>query len=311
MRNAFLRTLAEVAAADPRVWLLTGDLGFGALEGYAAAFPERTLNMGIAEQNMIGTATGLALSGKTVFVYSIANFPTLRCLEQIRNDACLHRAPVKIVALGGGVVYGTQGYTHHAVEDLAILGALPGLTLVAPGDPAEVAALVPQIVADPGPVYLRLGRAGDPMVHAGAAPAVLGRLLPVRAGDDLAVLALGNMLEPAVRLAEALSERTVTAAVFSVHTPVPLDRAAVLAAARHCGAVLTLEEHASSGGLGTRVAELLMAERCYVPLARIGLVHTGHPTGSQAWYRRGMGDLTAAAESLLQEKRGQGRCASF
>jgi hypothetical protein len=137
MRTAFLETLVRLARHDERIWLLTGDLGYSVLEGFAREFPERFVNAGVAEQNLTGVAAGLALSGKIVFTYSIANFPTLRCLEQIRNDVCYHRANVKVVAVGGGLAYGSQGYTHFGVEDLAVMRALPYMTVVAPGDPVE------------------------------------------------------------------------------------------------------------------------------------------------------------------------------
>ncbi|RLA96545.1 MAG: transketolase, partial [Deltaproteobacteria bacterium] len=139
MRTAFIETLYELAEKDDRIWLLTADLGYSVLERFADRFPERFLNVGIAEQNMVGIATGLALSGNIVFIYSIANFPTLRCVEQIRNDVCYHNTDVKIVALGGGFTYGTLGVTHHATEDLAIMRSLPNMRVVAPGDPVETA----------------------------------------------------------------------------------------------------------------------------------------------------------------------------
>jgi len=137
MRDAFIRTLLDVAARDPRVMLVTGDLGFNVLEPFAERFPEQFLNAGVAEQNMTGVAAGLALSGHVVFTYSIANFPTLRCLEQIRNDVCIHGANVVVVAVGGGLAYGNLGATHHGTEDLAIMSALPAMTVFAPGDPIE------------------------------------------------------------------------------------------------------------------------------------------------------------------------------
>src|SRR5712691_10038528 len=165
MRPAFFRALPELAAADERVNLVVGDLGFGVVEPFVERFPARFFNAGVAEQNMTGIAAGLALSGKTVFTYSIANFPTLRCLEQIRNDVCYHNANVKVVAVGGGFAYGALGMTHHATEDLAIMRALPGMVVVAPGDPLETELATRAIVSHSGPCYLRLGRAGEPKVH--------------------------------------------------------------------------------------------------------------------------------------------------
>ena len=175
MRKTFITTLLALAEADPDIWLLNADLGFSFLEPFAERFPGRYLNVGVAEQNMIGVATGLALSGAKVFAYSIANFPTLRCLEQIRNDVCYHRAHVVVVAVGAGFAYGSQGYTHHAIEDLAVMRALPGMRVGVPGNRHETKALVTHFAREPGPAYLRLGRDGEPAFHAGHNP--LGALM--------------------------------------------------------------------------------------------------------------------------------------
>ena len=185
MRTAFFKTLVEIAETDLRINLVVGDLGFGVVEPFVQRFPDRFLNVGVAEQNMSGVAAGMALCGKTVFTYSIANFPTLRCLEQIRNDICYHRANVKIVAVGGGLMYGALGMTHHATEDLAIMRALPEMTVVAPGDPLEAAHATRALAATPGPGYLRLGRAGEPAVHQGPIDFRIGRAIMLRDGSDL------------------------------------------------------------------------------------------------------------------------------
>src|SRR5437667_4581521 len=165
MRSAFFDTLVRLAEDDERITLVVGDLGFGVIEPFARRFPDRFLNAGVAEQNMTGIGAGMALSGKVVFTYSIANFPTLRCLEQVRNDVCYHAADVKIVAVGGGFAYGSLGMTHHATEDLALMRALPGMVVVAPGDPIEVELATRAVVEHRGPCYLRLGRVGEPCVH--------------------------------------------------------------------------------------------------------------------------------------------------
>src|SRR5216110_3533520 len=161
MRTAFFRALLELAAADERVNLVVGDLGFGVVEPFVERFPARFFNAGVAEQNMTGIAAGLALSGKTVFTYSIANFPTLRCLEQIRNDVCYHRANVKIVSVGAGLSYGALGYSHHAVQDLACMRSLGGMLMATPCDPVETVAVVRFLCTHDGPAYLRLGKAGE------------------------------------------------------------------------------------------------------------------------------------------------------
>ena len=167
MRTAFLTTLFELAKHDERIMFVTGDLGYTVVEPFMNELPKQFLNAGVAEQNMTGMAVGLALSGKIVFTYSIANFPTLRCLEHIRNDVCYHHADVKIVAIGGGFAYGAMGASHHATEELGIMRMLPGITVMAPGDPVEAAHATRAVVEQSGPCYLRLGKAGEPIVHKG------------------------------------------------------------------------------------------------------------------------------------------------
>ncbi|MHB8499962.1 MAG: transketolase family protein [Candidatus Acidiferrales bacterium] len=257
MRGAFFRALLELAEQDDRVQLVVGDLGFGVVEEFARRFPKRFLNAGVAEQNMTGIAAGMALSGKIVFTYSIANFPILRCLEQVRNDVCYHNANVKIVAVGGGLAYGALGATHHATEDLAILRSLPRMVVVAPGDPVETEAATRAVTAHAGPCYLRLGRAGEANVHHGQIHFQLGKAIQVRDGKDLTLISTGGLLETAVRVAESLRHTGLRTRVLSMHTVKPLDSDAILAAARETGAIFTLEEHSRVGGLGGAVAERL------------------------------------------------------
>jgi transketolase len=257
MRSAFFRELIDLAAADERIHLIVGDLGFGVVEPFAKLFPDRFLNAGVAEQSMTGVAAGLALCGKIVFTYSIGNFPTLRCLEQIRNDVCYHQADVKIVAVGGGLAYGSLGMTHHATEDLAIMRALPGMTVVAPGDPWEVQQATRAIALAPGPCYLRLGRAGEPRLHGAGVVFQLGRGIRLRDGRDLTIMSTGGLLESALDAAGQLATIGIEARVVSMHTVKPLDEAEVLAAAADTRAIVTLEEHSLIGGLGSAVAEVL------------------------------------------------------
>src|SRR5581483_6606195 len=216
MRNAFIRALTEVAAADPRVVFLTGDLGFKLFDDFARRFPGRFHNVGVAEATMAGVASGLALEGKKPFIYSIVPFATLRCYEQIRNDLCYDAADVTVVGVGGGWSYGQNGPTHHALEDLAVTRVLPNLAVVAPGDPHETIAAVRAIAAQRGPVYLRLGRAGEKNVHAGPVELAWGKALTLREGQDLALAATGNMLATAVATADRLAARGFRARVLSV-----------------------------------------------------------------------------------------------
>jgi transketolase len=272
MRTAFFRALMDLAEADERITLVVGDLGFGAVEPFAQRFPDRFVNAGVAEQNMTGLAMGMALSGRVVFTYSIANFPTLRCLEQIRNDICYHRADVKIVAVGGGLAYGSLGMTHHATEDLAIMRALPELLVVAPGDPVEVEQLTRGIAVHAGPCYMRLGRAGEPLVHEPSIALKLGRAIRLREGRDVTLISTGGMLETTVRAGRRLARDGIDARVVSMHTLKPLDETEVLAAARETGAIATLEEHSVVGGLGSAVAEVLAeAGPGVARLVRLGL----------------------------------------
>src|SRR6266576_2053183 len=259
----------EVASQDPRIVLLTGDLGFAVLDEFRAKYPAQFYNVGVAEQNLAGVATGFALAGHVVFTYSIGNFPTLRCLEQLRNDVCYHNADVKIVTVGGGLSYGTLGVSHFATEDLAILRALPNVTVVAPGDPSEVAQLVPQIIARPGPVYLRLGRAGEKVVHAPGVEVLLGHPTRARAGSDVLLLTVGGMLPVALEAAE------------------PLDAQQVCALAARFPVVVTCEEHSAIGGLGGAVAEVLL-EAGIAPTFRRFALSPGFPAGvgSQEYLRK-------------------------
>ena len=202
------------------------------VEPFARKFPERFLNVGVAEQNLTGIAAGIAVTGKIVFTYSIANFPILRCFEQIRNDVCYHKANVKIVSVGGGYSYGPLGMTHHATEDIAVLRALPEMAVVAPGDPVEVRGATRAIAAHEGPCYLRLGRAGEPTIHDSAVKFQLGKAIQVRDGDAITIISTGALLQNAVQAADKLAARGIHARVLSMHTVKPLDEDAILAAAR-------------------------------------------------------------------------------
>jgi len=272
VRTAFIRTLTELAAKDRRVCLIVGDLGYSVIEEFAEKFPDQFLNAGVAEQNMIGLAAGMSMTGRVVFTYSIGNFGTLRCLEQIRNDVCYHNANVKVVSVGGGLAYGNLGVTHHASEDVAILRALPNMTVVAPGDPVEAGLATRALVAQDAPAYVRLGKAGEPVVHQDEPRYELGRAITLREGGDLTLIASGSMLATAAAVAEQIAAKGLSVRLLSMHTIKPLDREAVVAAATQTKLVFTLEEHSVEGGLGGAVAEVLAElEPGHAPLKRIGL----------------------------------------
>jgi len=272
MRTAFIQTLIECARANEHIWLLVGDLGYSVVEPFRQEFPERFINVGVAEQNMTGIATGLALSGKIVFTYSIANFPTLRCLEQIRNDVCYHEANVKIVAVGGGLAYGAQGMTHHATEDLAIMRALPNMTVVAPGDPVEAALATRAIAKWPGPCYLRLGKAGEPIVHKTSPDFQIGKAIPLKDGSDVTIICTGSTTQRAIQASEHLEKLGIEAGVLIMHTVKPVDVQAIIKIAGETRAIVTLEEHSITGGLGSTVAEILAEiDVAHIRFKRLGL----------------------------------------
>jgi transketolase len=271
-----------LAEGDNRVCLVTGDLGFGVVEPFAVKFPSQFVNAGVAEQNMTGIAAGMALCGKVVFTYSIANFPTLRCFEQIRNDVCYHRANVKIVSVGGGLAYGALGASHHATEDIAAMRALPGMTVVAPGDPIEAEMATQALAAEAGPAYLRLGRSGEPLVQSHDVNFQIGKAIRVADGDDVTLIATGTMLHATVQAAGQLTREGIAARVLSMHTIKPLDAEAVFEAARETRAIITIEEHSIIGGLGGAVAEVLAESAgCHVRFKRMGLPSAFTAVGSR------------------------------
>ena len=306
MRNAFIKTLTALAAVDDRIMLLVADLGFSVVEEFASTFPNRFFNVGVAEQNMVGIATGLALSGNVVFTYSIANFPILRCLEQLRNNVCYHNANVISVAVGGGLCYGALGMSHHATEDIAIMRALPNMNVVAPGDPIEVIAATKYLGSGIGPAYLRLGKGGEAVIHPASVPWVFGKALEVCPGNDLTIITTGAMLATAVEVAKNLTtSRGISTRVVSMHTLKPFDEESVLRAARETKRIVTLEEHSVLGGLGSMVAEVLAEKGTNgVLFRRFGLPSefTDH-VGSQKYLIKIFGldaeTLTAQIETLL------------
>ncbi len=259
MRDAFVKRLLEIARVDERIQLVTGDLGFGVLDAFARELPGQFLNVGVAEQNMAAVATGMALEGYVPFTYSIGNFPTLRCLEQLRNDAFYHDASVKVVCIGGGFTYGSLGMSHHATEDLSIMRALPNVVVVAPANDYETAAAVDAIVARPGPAYLRLERSADDRLDPGArVPFELGKIRILREGTDAVVFAIGGIVADALQAADQLAGEGLQVRVISVHTLKPFDAAGVAAAIGGVPVVVSVEENTILGGLGGAIAEACM-----------------------------------------------------
>ena len=282
MRDAFFRALADLGAADERVWALTGDLGVGLFEPFDAAAPGRYLNVGIAEQTLVGVAAGLAYAGKMPFAYSIAPFVTSRAHDQVRVDVACAGANVKLVGVGSGVSYGTLGPTHHAIDDIALTRVLPGMTVLAPGDPAEAERAARAAYAHDGPVYLRLGKNGEPALLPETAGFRIGRAAQLRNGGDVTIACTGTALREASAAVDLLAGEGIDATLLHFGTVKPFDADALIAAAARTGAVVTVEEHSVVGGFGSAAAEVLAESGVGALLRRIGLPDTfAHAVGSR------------------------------
>ncbi|MBZ5557444.1 MAG: transketolase [Acidobacteriia bacterium] len=267
MRAACLQMVYELAKKDPRVFFIGSDLGTGTLDAFKREMPERFFMEGVSEANLIGLAAGLALDGKIPYVNTIATFLTRRCFEQIVLDACLHNVNVRLLGIGGGLAYAPLGPTHLAVEDMAILRAIPNMTIVAPADADEMRRLMPLTLEHQGPIYVRIAKGNDPIVSRTDVPFAIGRALPMRAGSDALIVTTGITLKNGLDAAASLESSGIRAGVLHVPTLKPLDRDAILDAIAPVRAVVTVEEHTICGGLGTAVAELL-AEAAFAPSKR-------------------------------------------
>lgn len=276
MRDTFVKTLIEEAKKNQNIELITGDLGFGVLKPYWEALPDQFTNAGIAEQNMTTVAAGMALEGKTVFTYSIGNFPTLRCLEQIRNDCAYHDANVKIVCVGGGFVYGSLGMSHMATEDIAIMRALPNVTVVCPGDLVEAEYATRAIINTPGTCYMRLGRGGEKRIHDKIEDFRIGKAIKVQesikdGNDRIAVFSTGAILDEATEACNELIRQGYSIEQYSFHTVKPIDTETIRKCAQECRYIVTVEEHNVIGGLGGAVAEVMAECSNKAKLMRIGI----------------------------------------
>lgn len=277
MRDTFVRTIITLAKQDPEIVLITGDLGFGVLKSYWEAIPEQFINAGISEQNMASLAAGLAMEGKKVIIYSIGNFPTLRCLEQIRNDCAYHEANVKVVCVGGGFVYGSLGMSHHATEDIAIMRALPGVTVLCPGDLVEAEEATRAMMKYHGVCYLRLGRGGEKKIHEEKIDFSIGHAIEVHKDEEkkIAIFSTGAIFEEVQGAYETLCNMGYHPSIYTFPTVKPIDEKVIRECAEQFELIATCEEHNLSGGFGSAIAEK-MAEmaRKKAMLLRIGLQDT-------------------------------------
>lgn len=260
---AFVNTLIKLAHDDPRIMLLTGDLGFGVFDEFIQRYGQRFINVGVAEAQMTCAAAGLALTGLRPFTYSIASFATARCFEQIKISVAYHGVPVVVVGAGGGYAYGHSGVTHHAGDDLALMRTIPGMTVVAPGDVNEVAALMPQLLNLGGPAYFRIGRGKEP-VYQLAEPIILGRARLLSDGEGVAVLSTGEVAYEVFVALARLHEQAIHPLAYQFHTVKPLDKEVLECIAGKTNVIITVDEHARTGGLASAIADWL-AERGHGP----------------------------------------------
>lgn len=302
MRNAFIQTILACARENPDIELITGDLGFGVLKPFWEALPDQFLDVGIAEQNMTSIAAGMALEGKTVFTYSIGNFSTLRCIEQIRNDCAYHNANVKIVCVGGGFVYGSLGMSHHATEDLAMMRSLPNIHVFAPADAMEAAAVAKASIQTPGTCYIRLGRGGEPRIRRELQNFHVGKAIPVSFGSDIAIFCTGDIYEEAARAVTILNQQGLHPTVCTVPTVKPLDSEFIKTCATRHRLIVTLEEHNLCGGFGSAVAEVIASCPVHTSLLRLGIPDSYcSQVGDQQHLRRLYGlDGESIARRILQ-----------
>lgn len=256
MRDSFINSIYKVTALNRDVVCIVGDLGAFLLRHYIKDFPENYYNLGAAEQNIVGVASGLALSGKIPFIYSITPFITARTFEQIKIDVCYNNANVKIVGIGSGVSYGTMGSTHHSLEDIAIMRSLPNMVVLSPSDPAEVEEAVSSAVIHNGPVYLRLALQSSPLEY-NKKKFKIGKARVIKEGQDAAIIATGEMVGVALEAAKALEEKQINCYVINMHTLKPIDEQIVLELSEKCKAIVTIEEHSVIGGLGSAVSSVL------------------------------------------------------
>ena len=302
-RFACGEAILDLVAANPDVVVLNGDVSkpMGTIQ-VAERFPEREFNLGIAEQNLMDVAAGMATVGLIPFVCTYGVFASMRACEQVRTMVCYPRLNVKIVASHGGLTAGEDGPTHQATEDLALMRALPHMTVIQPADATATRKAVWAVAAHRGPVYLRLTRDPVPIIYDEGLEFQIGRAIVLRAGRDATVIAIGDMVALALEASDALAREGLQVGVLDMHTLKPLDEEAVLRAARDTGVIVTAEDHTLFGGLGSAVAEVL-GERCPVPLERVGLGNTFAESGPYrallAKYHMSAADIAAAVRRAV------------
>ena len=301
-RQAYGKVLVEIGAENPNLVVMDADLSKSTMTAeFGKAYPERFFNMGIAEQNLYGAATGLALSGKVVCASTFAMFAAGRAFEIIRNSIGYTHANVKVCATHAGITVGEDGASHQTFEDIALMRTIPGMTVVNPSDGVSAKKLMKQVVAFDGPAYVRLGRAAVPVCYGEDDEIVLGKGNQVREGKDVTVIATGIMVNEALMAAEELAAEGIDVRVIDMHTIKPLDEEIIVKAARETGAIVTAEEHSVIGGLGSAVAEVVV-KKCPVKMAMVGQQDTfgesGKPDELKAKYGMTAADNVKAVKGL-------------
>ena len=308
MRNAYVATLYDLAETNKQVMALVADIGAVVFDKFRADFPDRFINFGVAESNIIATAAGMAACGKIPFTYTIIPFLTMRTYEQIRDDVCLQKANVKIVGVGAGLVYSTLGPTHHAIEDIAIMKALPNMTIISPADPLEARKATIKMAEMEGPVYLRLGTSGEPKVYQHDYDFTIGCGVTLKDGKDATIIATGSIVYDALQAANKLEKENISVRLINIHTIKPIDKEIILQAASETRAILTVEEHNIEGGFGSSVASVILeANDIPIKFKRLGVNDTfcsyyGSHQELKSRFGLAKTDIIKALKYLYQQK---------
>lgn len=312
MRNAFAAAIVEMADSGEDIHLLTADLGFKLFDNFREKYPDKFTNVGVSESNMIGIAAGMAMQGTRVYCYSIIPFLIFRTLDQIRSDIAAMRLPVTLVGVGAGMSYGIEGMTHHAIEDLAVMRAIPQFSILTPGDPLECRKLIFQAQQSTGPFYMRLGGNNDPVFHGINDPIVLGSISTIKDNGAVAIITIGAMLARACAAGELLQSAGVQCRIYSAGTMKPFDEQSIKIIAAECNVIAALEDHSIINGLGTAIAEILLQEKYSGRFLKIGLPDAYCSTlGNKDWLYDFCGlspeKIKHALLSLVQENEKQNK----
>lgn len=290
MRKTFINTLVELARKDKRIFLITPDIGYSVLEPFMHEFPERYLNVGVAEQNAVSIAAGLALSGLIPYVYTIMPFVAMRPYEQIRVDVAYMNTNVRIIGVGAGFSYGAAGATHHSIEDIAIMRCMPNMTVICPGDPWEVEQSIIASQSYEGPMFFRLGKQGEPNINSNKSKFKIGKGITIKKGSDLHIITTSNTLEMSNEICELLKKKNLSASLISMHTIKPLDTRLINFLLKTNKPIFTIEEHSRIGGLGSAVAEIIAESKFNPVFKRFGLDDQfSHYVGSHSFIKEKYG----------------------